>query len=381
MLRIEEKSACSGCGACRDICPVNAITLVADEEGFLYPKVDRRNCIECGRCVSVCAVAAANREEYISGNAVAYAAYTKNEPLRLESSSGGVFSELAQAILSMDGVVFGAAFDEKFVVKHICVDRAEDLNKLRGSKYVQSETGETYLQTKEYLEQGRPVLYSGTPCQISGLLRFLGRPYENLYTQDIICHGVPSPKIWNQYVRFRQDKTQAGIKNISFRAKVCGWRTFCMRVRFENGEEYTKNLQQDLYMRSFLKDLSLRPSCYSCAFKTKHRTSDITLADFWGVEKVCPEMDDDKGTSLVIVHSTKGQALFDRIKENLVSLRVDLDEAIRYNSAMTVSVAANPKREAFIREVNKKGFSSAKKYVRIPLIQHMKRFAKSILGK
>ena len=346
----------------------------------MYPEVTEQTCIKCGKCVSICA-ASVTKGMVRDKNTLAYAACTKDEALRRESSSGGIFSELAKAVLGAGGVVFGAAFDETFAVKHVCVDDAAELDRLRGSKYVQSEVGTAYLQAKEYLERGRKVLFTGTPCQIGGLLSFLGKPYENLYTQDIICHGVPSPKLWKKYVDFRQMRAKSGTKRVSFRAKLHGWRLYSIQFEFENGKQYIKSSQQDPYMRSFLRDLPLRPSCYNCAFKTKQRQSDLTLADFWGIEKVCPELDDDRGTSLVILHSEKGGELFETIKGGLNFCEVEVDDAIKYNSAMTMSAPPNPQREEFIRTLNKKGFCAIKKYVRVPLIHTIIKIIKSMISR
>lgn len=367
MIDLANKSDCSGCGACRDVCPVNAISLTADSEGFLYPQTDAETCIQCDKCKKQCPILSGTLPQNSHETPCAYAAQTKDETVRERSSSGGVFTEIASYILRTGGVVFGAAFTEHFQVVHIGIEHIEDLDKLRGSKYVQSEIGETYLQAKTHLDAGRPVLFTGTPCQIGGLYSFLGRNYNHLYTQDIICHGVPSPMVWLKYVQYREAKARGKLSHAYFRHKQYGWHTFSMCLDFQNGTQLIQPLSRDIYLRSFLRNLCLRPSCYHCAFKTKQRIADFTLADFWGIDKVYPSIDDDKGTSLVILHSHKGKLLFDAIKECLIYRETEPETATRYNSAMTSSVPYNKNRDAFMQTVSEKGFSGVRKYLRTPV--------------
>lgn len=381
MIEKTNKSECSGCGACRDICPVKAISLYPDEEGFMYPQVDKGKCIGCGKCNKVCPVSNKAEKRDNGTDTIAYAAQTKEEEIRKNSSSGGVFTEIATYILEKGGVVFGAAFDENFKVIHIGVDSTEHLYKLRGSKYVQSEIGDTYRKALEYLDAGRLVLFTGTPCQIAGLYNFLNRDYDNLYTQDIICHGVPSPLVWQKYIEYRESKASAKLQSAFFRHKKYGWKRSSVKFEFSNGTEYIQDLTEDLYMRSYLRNLTLRPSCYSCAFKTKHRPSDFTLADFWGVENVLPEIADNKGTSLVILHSEKAHEVFEEIKSNLKYQAVDIDEAVKYNSAMLTSVPQNADRAKFFDSIRGKGFYGALKYIRAPLSQRIRKIIKTFIKK
>lgn len=371
MVEIKDKYMCSGCGACRDICSVNAIQLIADDEGFLYPEVDIHKCVECNACNQSCPVL---NKQKVEKDISAYAVQTKDENVRVNSSSGGVFTEIAQYVLGIGGIVFGAAFDENFKVIHIGIDNADDLEKLRGSKYVQSEIGETFVQAKKYLDEDRVVLFTGTPCQIAGLYSFLKRDYDNLYTQDIICHGVPSPLVWQKYIEYREKKAASKTQRTFFRHKKYGWKMFSVRFEFSNRTEYIQTLSEDLYMRSFLRNLSLRPSCYNCAFKERMRQSDLTLADFWRVDRVFPDFDDDKGTSLVIVNSEKGHQVLNALDNRIKLRETDFEEAIRYNSAMLRSAPPNTDREEFIRCVSKNGFESAsKKYLALPLKTRIKR--------
>ena len=378
MIKIESRARCTGCGACASACPVNAISMEADEEGFLYPNVDVSICVNCGKCDKMCPVA--DIHQVNTGNPAAYAAQTTNDGIRQNSSSGGVFTEIATQILQQGGVVFGAAFDEKFSVRHFRAETEADLEKIRGSKYVQSTIGTAYLDAKKCLDAGRTVLFTGTPCQISGLYRFLGREYPNLYTQDIICHGVPAPIVWQKYIERLEVNAASKVCSVCFRNKQLGWRAYRVILGFSNGMQYAKSTSDDLYMRSFLRNLCLRPSCYQCAFKTKHRVSDITLADFWGIENICPDMNDNKGTSLVLLHSSKGHKLFQRASENMKYTEVDFDDAIQYNQSMIQSVPVNADREAFMECILEDGFQKKTlHFLRAPLISQIKRALKTVM--
>lgn len=375
MIEILEKSKCSGCHACAEICPKKCIQMISDDEGFWYPNVDTSQCTNCGLCEKNCPIITP-RAPTSEADLVAYAAINKEEPIRLKSSSGGIFSALATCVLGQGGVVFGAAFDGDFNVVHKYIESVEELDCLRGSKYVQSKIGDSYRQAEGFLRTGRLVFFSGTPCQIEGLLSYLRKPYENLITQDLICHGVPSPMVWQKYVEYRCSR--AGEQNpeeISFRAKNTGWKGFSTIFSFENGLQYTAVHDKDPMMQVFLKNLCLRPSCYDCAFKTKARRSDITLADFWGIQNVLPDMDDDKGTSLVIIQSKKGKTLFQKIEKSILVAEVDPNAAIAYNTAMIKSVSLPKKRDLFLKEITSKDFLKVqKKYCRIPLLAKIKRF-------
>ena len=248
---------------------------------------------------------------------------------------------------------------------------------MRGSKYVQSCIGNTYKQAENFLREGRLVLFSGTPCQIEGLLAYLKKPYENLITQDLICHGVPSPMVWQKYIEYRRFKAnQVKPKKISFRNKKDGWRRYSVSFLFENDAEYQTTAAQDPMMQIFLKNLCLRPSCYDCHFKTQVRRSDITLADFWGIERISPQMDDDKGTSLVVLQSKKGEELFKKIAHLLVLTETDVNVALSYNSAMIKSASIPSNRKVFFADILEKSFSSChKKYCKKTLRARIKSLA------
>ncbi len=361
MLNITDKTKCCGCSACMNMCPKAAITMQEDEYGFRYPVVDKDKCINCGLCEKVCPILSNKKEQ--EKEIVAYACYNKNIDERLNSSSGGIFILLAKTIIEKNGVVFGASFDDNFNVEHTYVDNINDLKKFMGSKYVQSNMKDSYKKVKEFLDKDRYVLFTGTPCQIEGLKAYLIKDYDKLYTQDIICHGVPSPKVWNKYLKYRKNISGENIKSISFRNKDKGWVHFRMKFQYDKST-YSESLSNDLYLKLFLQNLSLRDSCYNCSFKKKYRNSDVTIADYWGINNVHKNMNDDKGTSLLIINTDKGDELFNLIKEKLVYKKTNFDEAISYNSAMTSSVNMNPNRYKFMNELDTTEFGVlTKKYV------------------
>jgi coenzyme F420-reducing hydrogenase beta subunit len=376
MLTIINKKDCVGCYACSNICPQNCISMESDEEGFGYPKVDYEKCIECSLCIKVCP----NINKVIIHNEPsACACINNNEAIRLESSSGGLFSLIAEQVIEDGGVVFGASFNKELEVEHSFVETKEELGKLRGSKYVQSRIGETYKKAKEILDLGRKVLFTGTPCQIGGLKSYLGKSYSNLLCVDIVCHGVPSPLVWKKYVDYRQEKAGSAVQRISFRRKDDGWKRYSVSFLFKNNTEYRETMDKDLFMRAFLKDVCLRPSCYACGFKTIHRQSDITLADFWGIQNILPDMDDDKGTSLIFVNSKAGQAIIEQIVDKMQYKEVDIVEAVRYNPAAIKSAVANPHREKFFEELDKLTFDElVKKYCTDKLSVRVKRKTKLV---
>lgn len=381
MISIQDKSRCSGCHACFLACPQKCIRLVADEEGFLYPQVDQKECSSCNLCEKVCPIL---NPHSISKETkpLAYAVKNTDEYIRERSSSGGVFTAMAEYIIEQGGLVFGAAFDDDFNVVHIRVDKKEDLEKLRGSKYVQSKIGYTYQEAKEALLSGKPVLFTGTPCQIGGLKAFLKKDYEKLYTQDLICHGVPSPLAWKKYLEYLKNEYITEVKYVSFRNKEKSWKKYSIFIRFENGQELMEPFTENLYMQAFLKNFSLRPSCYDCQFKGVNRVSDITLADFWGIENTLPQMDDDKGTSLVMIHSDKGKELLEMISSKLQRQEVDALLAIHENGSAVYSSPLSPKRKCFIDRLKKKSFEkNVKKCIKPSLYIRIKSLVKRGLQK
>ena len=350
-IRLTQKANCCGCGACAQSCPKNCISMEPDSEGFLYPKVDETQCVNCGLCEKVCPILLKQKPDPIKVEA--YAAYTSNSELREKSSSGGIFSLLAQEILNRGGTVAGAAFAADFSVRHILVENDAELDRLRGSKYVQSRMEDTYVQIRDLLKQGRPVLFTGVACQIAGLKAFLGREYENLYTVDVLCHGVPSPKVWAHYRREQAQIHGTTLEEVSFRDKRKGWRHYSMALNFAEGVEYCRPGAEDTYLRVFLRDLCLRPSCHSCRFKDFPRLSDLTIGDAWGIERHMPDLDDDHGTSVVLVNSEKGMGLWNAVADNAVSRQGELDILLPKSADSRKSVKPHPNRSRFFAALNR----------------------------
>lgn len=316
----QEKSDCCGCGACLNICPRNAIRMAADECGFLYPKIDVDLCVGCRKCTSVCAFQNINENNTPLNT---YAAVSQNKEQAVKSASGGIFASLAEDYINKGGIVFGAAFDEKRGVSHRSINKTEMLYLLQGSKYVQSKIGNTYKETKELLNSGRKVLFSGTPCQIAGLKSYLGKEYDGLLTVDIICHGVPSEKIFQSYLRFIEDKYEGKLTDFTFRDKNIGWGINGKAV-FENqaGKKKKVTLWQSgsSYLFYFIKGWIYRENCYRCKYAGAHRPGDITLGDYWGIEKQHPEFlsdgwDESKGISVVIANTEKGKVALEGLQE------------------------------------------------------------------
>jgi coenzyme F420-reducing hydrogenase beta subunit len=355
----EDFVSCTGCAACVAACPQSAISMQQNDEGFLYPNINMGLCSNCDLCRDICPVNQGNlfstkRNEESSKKPLAvFAAWHLNEEIRLNSSSGGVFTALADEVLARKGVVFGAAFDENFVVNHISIENSDDLHKLRGSKYIQSVIRpSTYQSIRTLLIQNRPVLFSGTPCQVAGLHSFLGKPYDNLFCCDIACHGVPSPKVFEAYKKNMEEQYAAKITRISFRRKDCGWKRYSVLLSFDNNTEYLRTANGDPFILGFLKNIYLRPSCYNCKFASTDRSGDLTIADFWGVANTYPEYDnDDKGTSLILVNTAKGKQLLNNCKNNLFWGTADLNTAILGNPVLVRPSFQPPERDAFFHDL------------------------------
>lgn len=357
MIEILNKEECCGCWACVNICPKNCITMEFDEEGFAYPKIDNEVCINCGLCEKACPTYNNAKDTDIETRA--FACKNKNEKTRMESSSGGVFTLLCEKVIENDGVVFGASLDKDMVVKHCAAQTMEECEKFKGSKYVQSQIENTYREAKKYLDEGRLVLFSGTQCQIKGLNLYLRRKYENLIALDVVCHGVPSPMVLEKHKSKIKKKYKSEIKNIKFRDKRIGWHKFSFVVEFENNTEYARKASLDSYLRGFLCNLFLRPSCYECKSKNFTGKSDITLADFWGIENTNPEFADEKGISLVLVNSTNGLNIFNSILDKMEYLESDLKTALVRNKCIIQPTFKTEFRKDFFKVLEKKGLDRA----------------------
>lgn len=332
-----------------NICPKHCITMETDKEGFLYPNVDIENCINCGLCEQVCPIITCEPEQPFEQKA--YIVQIRDEKIRRESTAGGAFTAIAQYILGKDGVVFGVAYDEQFKVMHTAVTDAKELWRFRNSKYVQSDTGTTFKETEKYLKLGRMVCYSGTPCQIEGLKQFLRKDYENLITVDVVCHAVPSPLIWSKYLEMQKERFGNSISNIMFRDKYYGYKYSTMTVKDENGKEiYAYGIDTDPMLRAFFSNICDRPSCFDCCFKKRYRLSDFTIWDCYTVSDFEKKLDDDKGTSRVLIHSQRGQRAFDEIKERLRFVEVSPEQLTTGVKEMFQSVERNVKRDKFFED-------------------------------
>lgn len=363
MIEIREKKDCCGCTACKNICPVHAITMTADEEGFLYPVVDLSVCIQCGRCDKICPVKHKKIHEMEVTTKV-YAAYNKNKALRLASSSGGIFALLSGVVLSQNGVVYGAAFDEEFRVCHRRAACIEELKALQGSKYVQSDLQDCFLQIKEDLIHQKLVLFSGTSCQVAGLKAYLRKDYDNLICVDLICKGVPSPKVWHLYRSLLVKNGQ--LKKFYFKDKTYGWDRFSIRFAVNDKEHIQIGLLNP-YMQLFFRHLDLRPSCYACQFKGFPRYSDLTLADCWGFQEIAPELNDNQGLSSVFIHSEKGANLWKKIISEICFKETTISLATKSNPYAYQSAEYYEEREQFFKDLEESPFFQVlKKYGKIP---------------
>jgi coenzyme F420-reducing hydrogenase beta subunit len=335
--------------------------MVSDGEGFLYPRIDEQACSNCGACEKVCPMLAHLPQ---GEPPAAFAAWHLDDDVREESSSGGVFSALMKKTLQDGGAVVGAAFDETMTLRHQSAQSEVDGEKFRGSKYLQSIIGDSYREVRSFLQQGRRVLFSGTPCQVAGLYSYLGKQDDNLLTCDLVCHGVPSPKVFAAYKVTLERRHGANVSRIAFRRKDCGWKRFSVALSFDNATEYRRVFQDDPFMLGFLRDTYLRPSCHACRFSRLPRMADLSLGDLWGVGSHHPEWDDDKGTSLILVQSARGQVAFDACRESLVVHETDLELCIRSNPCISGSVPKGKNRAAFFADLNRIPFEKLmKKYM------------------
>lgn len=356
----KRKEQCCGCSACMSVCPQKAIKMVEDEEGFLYPEIDETLCIECGACKRVCSFhddyKTPQRQEHIS----AYGVKHKNTKERETSRSGGVFVAIADYVLALGGIVYGAALNHQLAVEHIRVEERTELRKLKGSKYVQSDMKNIFEQVYRDLQEDKYVLFSGTGCQVAGLLNYVPNKWkEKLITCDIVCHGVPSPRIWQDYLHYMEKQNGKKIVKVDFRDKSYGWNTHYETLYFD--EEGREKVTSRLFASMFNRAIMLRPSCGECHFTNLRRVSDFTLADFWGIENVAPEFNDNRGVSLLLVNTQKATDIFSRISEEIEYIAVDIRNCMQPNLVHPSKIADN--RDKFWSDYYKHGYEyCVKKY-------------------
>ena len=387
MIDIRDKSQCCGCEACVQRCPKQCISLVEDSEGFLYPQVDKNVCVDCGLCEKVCPVV--NQSDERQPQAV-YASINPDFDVRQSSSSGGIFSALADAVLSQGGVVFGVCWDKEWRLVFDYAETRDDLYRFRGSKYLQAHVGDAYIKAEQFLKSGRQVLFTGTACQIAGLKKYLRRDYDNLLAVDVICHGAPSPQVWKKYLdeqlRFIEQNrgSRYQIESINFRDKTVGWKNYNFFIGLKGAdgkvEYFTQPSSQNIFMRGFLRDFYLRPSCYSCPAKSGKSGSDITLGDFWGINQLKPEIDDDRGISAVMVNTLRGASWIGSL--SLEQYSMSYDDVCRYNSALVRSVAYPSQRVKFFERYSKESFFAlVNDLCRISLTRRVVNKVKAILSR
>ena len=380
---IENKESCCGCTACSSICPKNAIVMKSDKEGFSYPHIIEEKCINCGLCAKVCQTDKTHKYEK---PIEILAANNKNIDVRMKSSSGGFFPCLADLVEQQHGVIYGASFTENFQVVHERAEKRAEWERFRTSKYVQSDLQNTFVNIQEDLANNRKVLFVGTPCQVEGLKLFLqGKNTDKLITCDLVCHGVPSPRIWADYLKYVQKNSGRKIGKVNFRDKGhLGWHNSTITFGEQDTDDIILEGTQDknFYFKMFFTHLILRPSCYKCKFANMHRVGDVTIGDFWGIEKSNPEMDDNKGTSLLLLNTKKGRDLFETLKNDFEYIRVEEKDCLQPNLCRP---SFRPKsREMFWRAYHLRGLEWAgKRAYLLPAtkIEKVLIFADRVFGK
>jgi len=376
-----KKELCTGCNACFNVCPENCIEMIVDEIGFRYPKVNYDKCTNCKVCIKTCP---SLNKPLIAGNwrePKVFAAWSLNESIRLNSTSGGIFSELAKEIILDGGLVVGARYNEQHLVEHEMIESIDDIEKLRQSKYVQSDIGDIFTRIEVKLKEERLVAFCGSPCQVAGLLNYLKRPYDNLITFDFVCRGTNSPKAYTKYMEMLEKKYNSKIEKVWFKNKTYGWNRFSTRIDCKNGKTYIKDRYSDLYMRGYIEEnLYMRPCCFDCKYKDFPRVADITLADFWGVAAKDPKLDPDKGTSLIMVNSRKGLQLFNSISEKTFQKESTLEVALPGNVSIVKSAVKNSQSDQFLMMLDDYPFDVCfKKCVKNNLLKIIKKRVRLII--
>lgn len=373
-----DKKECNGCGVCALKCPKKAIIMREDKEGFLYPVIEKKKCINCGLCRKICSNIPSNSSDFQE----TYIAINKNDEIKKNSSSGGIFYSIAEYVIEHNGVVFGVEYDKNLKVRHNYVHSKKDLKKFQGSKYVRSDINNAYVLVEKFLKKGQYVLFSGTPCQCYGLKKFLNKTYDKLITCEIICHANPSPKIFEYYKKNLELKYNKKIKNIYFRSKINGWSNQTTIIIFEDDTI----IKDKSYFKAFVSEMINRPSCYNCKFCSEIRYSDFTIADFWGIEKIDPSIiNDETGISLLNVNTDKAREIFPKISSNLFLKKVNTKQAFSYNRHCNVKVSKY--RDRFFKgiadgKINENNIIKYMNfYTNVPLYKKVINKIKRIIGK
>lgn len=341
MIEITPKENCCGCTACFNVCPQKCISMVENSEGFYYPKIDTSKCIQCKKCQKVCPENAPST----TTKTMPYWAMSQNPEQQKSSSSGGMFSVIAEHFLANNGVVCGAEYDENQNVNHIIIEDKSQLDALKKSKYIQSNLNQCFSKIQDYLTSDRPVFFTGTPCQTAGLKSYLNKDYDKLFCADIVCHGVPSKKVFDKYINDTFENKK--LSSVNFRDKSTGWKDYRLKFNFTNGESAFMKREECLYFMGFVNNLFLRSSCYNCKFKIDNSKSDITLGDYWGVDKLNSKIDNDCGTSLVLAHTKKGEEILNILKDKISSDKINNTDYLKYNPSILKSADYNNKRKEF----------------------------------
>ena len=373
-LETKQKKDCNGCGICTIGCPVDAIHMVEDNEGFYYPEIDESKCIKCNKCKNIC-----SNYNDSNNNEDAYMAINKNKEELKNSASGGMFYILAKYVIEKKGVVFGVEYGENLKVQHNHYETLDDCKKFQGSKYVRSDIGNSYQEVEKLLKEDRWVLFTGTPCQCNALRTYLNKEYDRLIICEIICHANPSQKVFDKYVKDLEEKNNKKVIDVKFRDKETGWKNSTPVICFEDG---TKQEEKSFYL-AFVNELFDRPSCHDCKFSNTNRTSDFTIGDFWGIDKVLPDVkDDNTGISLITVNTNKAKGIFEEVKDDLEIIKVDKEDAFKYNHHFNIPMHKN--RQKFFENLeNKSVIGNIQECLKVSFIKKVlrkcKRIAKKIL--
>lgn len=383
MVQLAINDLCTGCSSCVAVCPYQCLSMEPNENGFLHPVfLEREKCLECGLCEKTCPVLKHKKTK--QQNTKAYAMYSLNEDIREKSSSGGIFTEIARSVLAQGGKVYGAAYAKDFSVYHTCATTEDELAQLRGAKYAQSDLQDCFVKIREHIKEETLVMFVGTPCQVAGLKAFLKKDYDNLLCVDFVCHGVPSPVAWKKYVQYRAEQDNKGEipVRINLRSKHTGWSRYQYSNLYEYiDKKYSAKSGEDLFMRLFVGDFINRESCTNCSFKGYHRVSDLTLADFWGIWDIIPDMDDNKGISLVLVHSDKGEKLISDISDCVVKQSVTLQQASQQNPSLLLSSKTNPKHKKILDLIRNDKFDEVEKiFLKKNRGERVKKIKSKIIG-